>query len=108
MATPEPSEEAIQVPVVWVGADDLPVQFVNQFLGLVEPNEIFLMLGTLVPPPIMGETVEDRRAQAESIPFIQIKPVARVAMTAERLRQLIDTLQQTLTNYENQQKMRPQ
>jgi len=49
----------------------------------------------------MGETIEERRAQAESIQFIQIRPVARLAMTPERLRQLIDTLQQTLATTRN-------
>ena len=57
---PEPPEGAIEVPVVWVGVDDLPVQFVNQFLGVIEQNEIFLNFGSLVPPPIMGETIEER------------------------------------------------
>jgi len=59
MAMPEPPEGAIEVPVVWVGVDDLPVQFVNQFLGVIEQNEIFLNFGSLVPPPIMGETIEN-------------------------------------------------
>ena len=93
-------EGGVSVPLVWVGAEDLPVHFVNQFLGLVQPNEIFLMLGSLVPPPIIGETLEERKGQAESVPFVAVKPIARVGMTPDRLKELIGVLQQTLENYE--------
>ncbi|MEK6328251.1 MAG: hypothetical protein AABM66_12125 [Actinomycetota bacterium] len=101
MATPEPPPEGtVAVPVVWVGAEELPVHFVNQFVGVVQPNEIFITLGSLVPPAIMGGTEEERKAQAESLQFIQVKPVARIAITPARLQELIGVLQQTLSNYE--------
>lgn len=105
MTTPEPSPEELearQIPIVWVGVDDLPVPLVNQLIGLVQPNEVFLTFGTLVPPAIMAETLEERRAQAEAIPFVQVKPVARLGLTPDRLREFIAILQQTLTNYEAQ------
>jgi ribosomal protein L10 len=106
VATPEPSPEgAVTVPVVWVGAEDLPVHFVNQFVGVVQPNEVFLTLGTMVPPTIIGATEEERKAQVESIEFIQVKPVARIGLTPARLQELIGVLQQTLSNYERQPKV---
>lgn len=92
--------QGITVPVVWVDADDLPVQLVNQFVGVVQPNEVFLTLGTLVPPAIMGQTEEERKAMAESVEFVRVKPVARIALTPARLRELIGVLEQTLANYE--------
>jgi hypothetical protein len=97
-----PPEGVIQVPVVWVGVDDLPVHYVNQFVGTVSPNEAFLTLGSLVPPAIMGATDEDRLAQARSIDFVQIRPVVRVAVTEQGLRDLIGVLNETLSNYEKQ------
>lgn len=101
MATPEGAPEGtVQVPAVWVGAEDLPVEFVNQFVGVVHPGEVFLSLGTVVPPTIIGNTDEERKAQAESIRFVQVKPVARIALTPERLREFIGVLQQTMANYE--------
>ncbi|MEJ7655628.1 MAG: hypothetical protein WKF33_01180 [Thermoleophilaceae bacterium] len=104
---PPPEEEGRQVPVVWVGVEDLPVHLVNQLLAVVQPNEIFLSFGTIVPPAIMGETLEERRAQAEAIPFVQVKPIARFGLTPERLTEFIGILQQTLTNYEAQQRSLP-
>jgi hypothetical protein len=99
-----PPEGAVQVPVVWVGVDDLPVEFVNQFVGVIQPNEIFLTFGTLVPPAIIGRSEAERKAQAESIQFLQVRPIARVAMTPTRLRELIGVLKQTLDNYETMQR----
>ena len=101
-AEPAPPEGGIEVPVVWVGVDDLPVHHVNQFVGTVNPQEIFLTLGTLVPPPIFGGTPEERLAQAKSIEFVQIRPTARVALTDEGLRAFIRILNETLANFQEQ------
>jgi hypothetical protein len=106
VAVPEPrrGEGYVQVPLVWVGTEELPIHFVNQFAGVIGPGEIFLYLGSVMPPPILGDTEEERTAQAESIRFVQVKPVARMALTPERLREFIAVLKQTLTNYESQQR----
>jgi hypothetical protein len=89
---------------VFVGADDLPIHHVNQFLAVVDRpgGSIFLTVGSLQPPPIAGETLEERKAQAESIPFVPVKPVARLAMTPQGLHRLIEILQETVRNYEGQ------
>lgn len=101
MSTPEPSGEfgRIQVPVVWVGAEELPVQFANAFLGLVAPNEIFLTLGSILPPLISGETVEEREASARSVSYVQAKPIVRLAFTPERFDEMVKVLQETQANY---------
>ena len=90
----------MQVPAVWVGADDLPVQFLNAFLMIVQPGEIFLTLGSYQPPPIVGATVEEREAAAKAVSFVPVKPIARVGMTPDRLRELIRVLEEGLQNYE--------
>jgi hypothetical protein len=101
---PEPPPEGfIQVPAVWVGVEEMPVHFVNQIVGVVHPGEIFFTLGSLVPPPIIGATVEERKAQAESFQFIQVTPVVRFALTPQKLQEFIGVFQQTLANYERLQ-----
>ncbi|MGH2761931.1 MAG: hypothetical protein ACRDL4_02070 [Thermoleophilaceae bacterium] len=64
-------------------------------------------MGSIVPPPIVGATEEERKAVAESIQFVQVKPVARIGLTPARLQELIEVLQQTLSNYERQPKLGP-
>jgi hypothetical protein len=100
---PEPDElDGIRVPVIWVGADELPVLLANQFVAQVEHGEIFLTVGQLTPPAIMGATEEERRQQVENLSYVAVKPVARLAMTPSRLRELISVLDITLRNHEAQ------
>jgi len=40
------------------------VRFANAFIGVVGPGEIFLNIGAVVPPVIMGATAEEREAHA--------------------------------------------
>jgi hypothetical protein len=94
----EPPQQ-ISVPVAWIGAEDLPVHFANAFFGVVAPGEIVLQVGSMVPPPIVGNTPEEREATARSIPYVQVKPVARLALTPARLDELIKTLEDTRMNY---------
>lgn len=98
MATPE-IPRRVEIPVVWVGAEELPVHFANAFLGVVQPNEIFLTIGSIAPPPIVGETPEERVQEAGKIQFIQASPIARLALTPARLDELVRTLQETQANY---------
>ncbi len=95
----------IQLPTVWVGTDDLPVHFANAFIGVVAPGEIFLNIGALVPPAIMGATEQDREAQVRSVAYVPVKPIARLGLTPERLDELITALQQTRENYQALTKM---
>jgi hypothetical protein len=43
MATEEP--EGVQLPSVWVGADETPIAFANQFVCQFQPNEFVLTIG---------------------------------------------------------------
>jgi hypothetical protein len=93
--------QQIQIPTTWVGAEDVPVQFANAFAGVVAPGEIFLNVGSLVPPAIVGRTQEEREAQLRTITYIPVKPIARLGLTPDRLDELIRTLQETRTNYQD-------
>jgi hypothetical protein len=88
-----------ELPVIWVGAEELPVQFANAFVGLIQPGEIFLTVGSVLPP-VVGGSEEERRAQLDATQFIHAKPVARLALTPRRLDELIAMLQETKRNYE--------
>ncbi len=94
MATSEEGVVAsIQVPLVWVGAEETPIYFCNQFLAQVDGNEAFLMVGQMTPPPLMGSP-EEIQEQAERITYVAVKAVARLGMASNRLDELINVLQQ--------------
>jgi hypothetical protein len=91
--------KTLQVPTSWVGAEELPVHFANTFLGVVAPGEIFLNIGSIMPPAIIGTTPEERDAHARSIRFVAVRPIARLGLTPARLDELIKTLEDTRANY---------
>jgi hypothetical protein len=93
-------EDLRAVPIVWVGADELPVITVNQFILQVDQGEIFLMAGTLTPPVILGEKLDDIRRQVDSIGFVPIRAVARFGLTRRRLTELIKLLERGVEMYD--------
>lgn len=94
-----------EIPLAWVGAEELPIFFVNQFLGQSNPpGEFFVTFGQMTLPAILG-TPEEQVEQVQQIAYVPVKPVARMGFTRERLEELIGVLQQTLINYDQSQEM---
>lgn len=95
----EPHGRAI--PTTWIGAEDLPVLFVNTFVGQVQPQEkaFYLTIGQTVPPALLG-TPEEQTEQLEQIAYVPVKPVARLAFTRSRLEELIAILRTNLDQYD--------
>jgi hypothetical protein len=105
MEQPEqPALDAIDValPIVWVGADELPVHFVNNFIVQVSSGEVFLTLGSVVPPPLVGSP-EEQKDQADRLGAVTVKPVVRAAMTPARARELHSNLGQIIAIYDRLQ-----
>lgn len=99
------SEEAqgVNLPVIWVGAEEAPLVFANQILGQVgQQGEVVLTFGQLAPPTFVGSP-EEIAKQAEQISYVPTKTVARLVITRSGLDQLIDVLQQTVANHERAQ-----
>ena len=91
---PEPEPAAVPVPVVWVGVDDLPTVKINQFVLQVDPaGDVFLTVGTLTPPVLLGDSAEELRKQVEAIGYVPIRGVGKYALSARHLHELIGVLQ---------------
>lgn len=97
---PMPNDDPIEVPIVWVGADELPVLYANQFVAQVDRDEVFLTVGQMLPPPILGATEADRRESAKTVQYVPVRPVARLAINPARLQELISVLEITKENLE--------
>lgn len=95
-----PGHDAIPVPLLWVGIDEQPVLMANQFQGQVQQDEIILSFGTLVEPPIVGSTPEERRAQVLRVAYVPVRPIVRVTLTRRRLEELQTMLRDTIAIYE--------
>ena len=90
----------VDIPLAWIGAEELPVHLLNQFVCQFSQDEFILTLGQTVPPAIMGVTPEERAQQIEGIAYVPVKPIARLALTRARLVELIATLQANLGQYD--------
>jgi len=89
----------VQLPVVRVGLDEVPIHFVNDFVVQHDKGEFFLTVGQLQPPIVLG-TPQERKEQAERLGYIPVKVVARFGLTRRRLEELIRVLQENLQGYD--------
>jgi hypothetical protein len=94
-------ENSRAVTVTWGDLDALPLLFSNQILGQARPQEgiMYLAFGHAATPPFVGSPDEIRK-QAEALEQIEIKPLARLAMTPEGVREVIQVLRSSLEKYE--------
>lgn len=72
---------------------------VNAFLGQFEHDECIITIGQLTPPVLHG-TPEERLKQLSSLPYIQMKSVAKLGLTRERLEEFANVLQETMRNFD--------
>jgi len=99
----EDPRTGVNVPVLWDGIEDVPLAFANQVLGQVGPQgEVILTFGQVTPPILVGKP-EQQAAQAEEIPFVAVKTVARLALTKASLDDFIRVLRATQKNHERAQ-----
>ena len=95
-------EQYVELPLVYVGIEDVPVLFANQFLVQHEQNEFLLTVGQLQPPPLLGSP-EEKMEQLKTMTYVPVKVVARFGMTRQRLAQLVEVLQTNLQNYDEKE-----
>ena len=88
-----------QVPLVWVGLEELPIQFASSLVvQLSGPNELVVTIGQAAPPMTTG-TPEQQVEQLNRVQFIQGRPLVRLSVTPERAADFIRVLQEGLDNH---------
>lgn len=101
--------EAVGVPVAWVGFDEAEIPFVNQVIVQLGPpeheGEFILTFGQMHPPLLLGDPAENRK-RLESLPYVPIKVVAKLAMTEARVRELAGVIERMLKTYDEARKNR--
>lgn len=100
MADSSPSNGR-NIPLVWIDPPDERVQWVNQFVSVAQPDEFVISLGQLSPPPIFGETIEQRQAQLDQISYIPVQTIAKFALNRPRLVELIEVLSKSLQQHDD-------
>jgi hypothetical protein len=97
-------EEQVQreVPLAWVGVEEVPLLYADQFVTQSHQDMFILSIGQVVPPAFIGKP-EERAKQLEQIAYIPVKAVSRVTFSSANLDQLIEALQQMRDLYGQQQ-----
>ncbi len=98
------AEENLQrdVPLAWIGVEDVPLLYADQFVAQLHQDMFILTIGQMVPPAFIG-TPEERAEQLEQIAYVPVKAVSRVTFNSANLDQLIGALQQMRNLRDGQQ-----
>ena len=91
-----------EIPYTWIGTEELPLLWVNRFVGQSLRDHLVLSIGQSVDPALIG-TPEDRMAQLEQVAYIPVRPVARLAFSRSSLQDLIGILEILKDGYDQQQ-----
>ena len=100
--------QEIRIPVDWSSAAGVPVAYVNQFVAQIgpptrsgTPDGIYLLLGSVAPPLIVGDDDEARRPYVEAA-MVGVKPEVhgQFYLTRERLDELIHALYTIAENFD--------
>jgi hypothetical protein len=90
-----------EVLLAWENIEDVPVFFANQFICQFTQDEFVVSIGQMVPPANLGDP-----EQQQQVDHISVKPLARMALTHQRLVELINVLEANREQYERAQRIR--
>jgi len=91
--------ETFNLSVVWVGLEELPALTANVFIVQNDGELVHLSIGQVSPPILIG-TPEEQREQLAQVPFVPARPIARVAITPSKARELYELLGGIIQNTE--------
>lgn len=95
--------QTLEIPLSWVGFDEVPILYANQFLIQFQPEAGFVIgIGQATGPALIGSP-EQVAEQVSQIEFVPVRTLARVALTEMKLRELIAALEANLANFERMQ-----
>jgi hypothetical protein len=88
------------ITIEWYVPQDMTSRYATNFIIQHSPREFFLSFFEIEPPIILGSP-EERVNHAKGITSIRAKCVSRIALTPERMRELIDILIENYEGYES-------
>lgn len=96
----------------WSGLADVPTTYVNQFAATLGPptlnglpDGIYLLLGSIAPPIILGDTEASREASIRRAQAgVKVEVHGRFYLTRDRLAELINSLQTIANAYDKVEK----
>ena len=95
-------EQGVKLPFFFIGSEDVPIVLSNLQVIQHVQQEFIITFGQFSPPITFGSP-EEQKEQVQSKPYLPVKTVARVAMSPQRVADLVKALQDNLDNWKASQ-----
>jgi hypothetical protein len=79
---------------------DLQSHFVSNIVVQHQPDMFILSFFEIWPPPILGESEEEKQRELDALDHVEAKCVARLAVTPSKMKEFLETMSENLRNYE--------
>jgi len=96
----EGHEEGVALPIRIEGAEDIPIAYANYIFVTHTSDEFFLTFAQIHPPYLISPTKED----FERLTSMPATVVARIALTPNKFKELMNVLQVNYQKYTKQKK----
>jgi hypothetical protein len=91
--------EFTSVAINFVYPDNLVSHFTANVIAQFQQDPFLLSFFEISPPPLSGETDEDRLADLKKLDHIEAKCVARIVVTPSRMQDIVNVLSGNLAKY---------
>jgi hypothetical protein len=96
------SEEPKQIPIKWYFPEHVETKYATNLIIQHTEEEFIISFFEIFRPPILGDDTERKKA-IEQIKFAEAKCVSRVAITPDKVPNIIKALQENLKRYNKRQ-----
>jgi hypothetical protein len=95
--------EHVDITVGFIGAEDVPILYGNQFVVQFLQDEFIITIGQMAPPILLGSP-EQQMEQAKKVSFVPIRVVARLAFNRTRFEELTQLMQQQMARFDEEKR----
>ena len=82
----------------WVFPSDLKSYFSDNFIVQHQKDHFVLSFFEVIQPAILG-TLEERKAQVQKIKQVDAKCIARILVTPEKMKDIVNVMNENYNNY---------
>lgn len=105
-----PDEEIVakKIRIERIYPANLQSHFVSNIVVQHQPDAFILSFFEIWPPPILGESEEEKQRELEALENVEARCVARLVVTPRKMREFLETMSENLRNYERMMQIEPE
>lgn len=102
--TQESNKNGKLVRLNYIYPENLQTNFVSSLVVQHQPEHFTLSFFEVFPPPILGDTPEEKENLLKSIEQLNAKCVSRIIVTPGKMKEILAVMTENLKNYEASKK----